>query len=575
MKISGINGDQNYFELGINGDKTPWKENDHGDENGSNTSPNHIDNKDANLKEKDQGVIDNANEKTYSAHGKSLEGTRVDSNEVLIPESWFTLDVTGIVGDDPLFDTDTVDKGTNNPNNVRNTNKRSASSPLALNKTVGKKNRAESHGRIETKSSLKDNMDEHTEDDGKETTINTCLALTRLVSMSQDKARTIKFLTNISFLTVRDWKEAGCILLGRAKTNKNKTENIISEIIDVLESDTESNFTVSFEHIHLLPPLSPTAIEIALNLGLNEAIYSNFKKSLQGNNDATNVCHPRLQQSLSNQSSSTDNSEALKHVSYSSVVKRNELESNNHAGMLNVQTRDATINNEKGWTTVTKRNKGTNKSMKTVDGKNQKVSSAKENLHIHIRTPNSCGHKEVKDFLNSYVHETKSLLQCSSNENKKLRTWYANVITNSSKDLKAIFPATEMPFGFAIDRYHSRYLPTDSITTPKCRTLRLFIGNIPSSITDEKIINKIRNTYEGLGAELSVTAKLLTGKSNQIHAFAKVQIRNPSCDEFENLFTGKKLSEAINSNRVNKWRGPDPLPNEKDKHSEKEQTWDD
>ena len=234
-----------------------------------------------------------------------------------------------------------------------------------------------------------------------------------------------------------------------------------------MESDTESNFTVSFEHIHLLPPLSPTAIEIELNLGVNEAIYSNFKNSLQGNK-------------------STDNSEALKHVSYSSVVKRNELESNNHAGMLNVPTRDATINKEKGWTTVTKRNKGTNKSKKTVDGKNQKVSSAKENLHIHIRTPNSSGHKEVKDFLNSYVHETKSLFQCSSNESKKLRTWYANVITNSSKDLKAIFPATEMPFGFAIDRYHSRYLPTDSITTPKCRTLRLFIGNIPSSITDEK-----------------------------------------------------------------------------------------
>ena len=93
---------------------------------------------------------------------------------------------------------------------------------MALNKTVGKKNRAESHGRIETKSSLKDNMDEHTEDDGKETTINTCLALARLVSMSQDKARTIKFLTNISFLTVRNWKEAGCILLGRAKAKKTR-----------------------------------------------------------------------------------------------------------------------------------------------------------------------------------------------------------------------------------------------------------------------------------------------------------------------------------------------------------------
>ena len=486
MKITGICGDQNYFELGMNSDsdKTPWKDNDHGDENESNSSPIHIDNKDANPKEKDLGV--NANEMTYSAHGKSLEGMSVDSNEVLIPESWFTLDATGIDGDDPLFDTDTADKGTNKPNNVRNTNKRSASSPLALNKTVGKKNRAESQERIETKSSLKDNMDEHTEDDGKETTINTCLALTRLVSMSQDKARTIKFLTNISFLTVRDWKEAGCILLGRAKTNKNKTENIISEIIDALESDTESNFTVSFEHIHLLPPLSPTAIEIALNLGLTEAIYSNFKKSLQGNNDATNVCHPHLQRSLSDQSNSTDKSEEVKHVSYSSVVKRNELESNTHAGMLNDQTRDATINNEKGWTTVTKRNKGTNKSKKPVDGKNQKVSSAKENLHIHIRTPNSSGHKEVKDFLYSYVHETKSLFQCSSNESKKLRTWYANVITNSSKDVKAIFPATEMPFGFAIDRYHSRYLPTASITTPKCRTLRLFIGNIPSSITDEK-----------------------------------------------------------------------------------------
>ena len=133
-------------------------------------------------------------------------------------------------------------------------------------------------------------------------------------------------------------------------------------------------------------------------------------------------------------------------------------------------------------------------------------------------------------------------------------------------DLKAIFPATEMPFGFAIDRYHSRYLPTES---KKFRTLRLFIGNIPSSITEEKIINKIKNTYKGLGAELSVTTKLLTGKSNQILAFAKAQIRNPSCDEFENLFTGRKLSGAINSNRVNKWRGPDPLPNEKDKHSKK------
>ena len=144
MKISSIHGDQNYFELGINGDKTPWKENDHGDENGSNTCPNHIDNKDANPNEKDLGVIDNANGKKGSAQGKSLEGTSVDSNEVLIPESWFTLDATGIDGDDPLFDTDTVDKGTNNPNNVRNTNKRSASSPLDLNRTVGKKNRTES-----------------------------------------------------------------------------------------------------------------------------------------------------------------------------------------------------------------------------------------------------------------------------------------------------------------------------------------------------------------------------------------------------------------------------------------------
>ena len=157
-------------------------------------------------------------------NGKSLEGMSVDSNEVLMPESWFTLDATGTIGDDPLFDTDTADKGTNNPNNVRNTNKRSAPSPLDLNKTVGKKNRAESHERIESTSPRKENMDEHAEDDGKGTTINTCLALTRFVSMSQDKARTIKFLTNISFLTVRDWKEAGCILLGRAKTNKNKTE---------------------------------------------------------------------------------------------------------------------------------------------------------------------------------------------------------------------------------------------------------------------------------------------------------------------------------------------------------------
>ena len=153
--------------MGINGDKTPWKENDHGDENGSNTCPNHIDNKDANPNGKDLGVIDNANGKKGSAHGKSLEGTSVDSNEVLIPESWFTLDATGIDGDDPLFDTDTVDKGTNNPNNVRNTNKRSASSPLDLNKTVGKKNRAESHERIDSISPRKENMDEHTEDDEK------------------------------------------------------------------------------------------------------------------------------------------------------------------------------------------------------------------------------------------------------------------------------------------------------------------------------------------------------------------------------------------------------------------------
>ena len=105
--------------------------------------------------------------------------------------------------------------------------------------------------------------------------------------------------------------------------------------------------------------------------------------------------------------------------------------------------------------------------------------------------------------------------------------------------------------------------------------LTIIHRNYPFLHYHEKIINKIRNTYEGLGAELSVTAKLLTGKSKQIHAFAKVQIRNPSCDEFENLFTGRKLSEAINSNRVNEWRGPDPLPNENDKHSEKEQTWDD
>ena len=60
--------------------------------------------------------------------------------------------------------------------------------------------------------------------------------------------------------------DASCIIFDKEKETKTKVEKIIEDIWETIFFDTTMVFDVEFQHLHLLPRLSPTSIQIALNV---------------------------------------------------------------------------------------------------------------------------------------------------------------------------------------------------------------------------------------------------------------------------------------------------------------------
>ena len=113
--------------------------------------------------------------------------------------------------------------------------------------------------------------------------VNTQLGLCRLLSMSQPKENALRFLTKVDCLTIQDWRYASCLLGSKDKENKTKVASIVSEILESLYMDVSSQFTIEFKHLHLLPPLSPSAIDIYLNYGSNESYSAAILGSIKDN----------------------------------------------------------------------------------------------------------------------------------------------------------------------------------------------------------------------------------------------------------------------------------------------------
>ena len=170
--------------------------------------------------------------------------------------------------------------------------------------------------------------DENTKETGP-IIVNTPLALCRLLSMNQTKENSVHFLAKLDFLGLQEWRHASCLLGNKNKENKNKISTIIGEILDFLYVDTSSEFTVEFKHLHLIPLLTPSAIEIAINYGLGESYCSaalDIIKSSQLNltNEANNTVNL-----------TSDNTVLPTHMD---TVSKDSLSTMTYAKALNINT---------------------------------------------------------------------------------------------------------------------------------------------------------------------------------------------------------------------------------------------
>ena len=124
--------------------------------------------------------------------------------------------------------------------------------------------------------------------------------------------------------------------------------------------------------------------------------------------------------------------------------------------------------------------------------------------------------------------------------------------------MSEIFKREDLPFGYSVAKYYSKVIPNKSTSDPLYRTMRVFIGSIPKSLTQDQIKLKIEKLYKGVGDKCIVKTKLFEKGDGKGFAFAKIQVSTPNHKEFENVFSITTLAKAVNSTHISRWRGPDP-----------------
>ena len=386
------------------------------------------------------------------------------------------------------------------------------------------------------------------------TVINTPLALCRLVSNSQTKENSIAFLTKLDFLNIQDWKNAFNNLV-KKKDNRTKVNSIISEMLDLLNSNVDLEFTIEFRHLHLLPPLSPSAINISLLSGSNESICGAILKSM----NPTNSQDP--QDPVSNEKQCTEKSST-----YAMCLKRKnknfrgiEFNETGYEDVSEHLNSHSKTSDNFGWQTVNKASK------KKVNAIALKSTSTLEKTHIHIKTNSNWNEEELNEFLSRQVVELISTYQLSHNERNNTKTWFSAVVIRKAKSITETFTPESLPLGMSVSRYFSKFIPTEASTKPRARTLRLHIGNLPKDTSTEEMETKIKSVYESIGDNISVSVLLLNSKLKTRFSFAKIQIINFN-ENKEPYFTIDKLKEATNNHSISNWRGPDPSTKSEKKH---------
>ena len=82
--------------------------------------------------------------------------------------------------------------------------------------------------------------------------------------------------------------------------------------------------------------------------------------------------------------------------------------------------------------------------------------------------------------------------------------------------------------------------------------MRVFIGGIPRSVTQDQIKLKIEKVYQGIGDKCIVKIKLFEKGDGKGFASAKIQVSTPNHKEFENVFSITTLAKAVNSTHISR-----------------------